>query len=535
MAGAVCLLLWGSFTVRSAVERRFASTLNTFIGGGVGNGPRAVIGGVLSALVLQSATATILLATALLTSGILTLPAAMGVILGADLGSALATRILFLDLGWLPPGLMVAGMSLHLLGNTWRLRYLGRICIGVALMLLAILWIKTTMAPVAAQPLPGDWLSVLSSAPWIALPVMAIATWFAHSSVALVLLVATLAHSGVLPQALYLPMLLGINFGAGLIPLPTVGRRNLDGRAVVLTNLVLRGGLAVLSLAALPLYAGYLSALDTDPGVKVVLGHIIFNFVLAVVFLPISGRLAIVMRRWLGDRAADFHATEMSAPGSALDRTLVADPERAVAAARREANRMGDITEALFARALEMFEADDHVAIERMVLTDRDINARNKTIHRYLSEVRRHVVAPQQEQHIDAVLQFAATMENIGDIVSHNLSRLASKKLDRAANFTSEGMDEIFTIHREVLNLLRREIDGFAGAGIMSSGQASDALEQIRQLCDQSMSRHRRRLSEHRARSIGSSSIHQDTIRDLLQVAALLVNRPSPDHDVVAR
>ena len=85
-----------------------------------------------------------------------------------------------------------------------------------------------------------------------------------------------------------------------------------------------------------------------------------------------------------------------------MDRAFVSDPDRALAAARREANRLGDITESLFSRALEMFDADDHVAIERLVTLDGDINARNKSIHRYLSEARRHVREPEQESRIDS-------------------------------------------------------------------------------------------------------------------------------------
>ena len=95
-----------------------------------------------SALVLQSTTATILLATSFISTGLLTLGVAIVVIIGADLGSALAARILFLDLSFLSPMLLIAGLGLHRFSRTWKNMQLGRILIGLGLMLLAIQLIR---------------------------------------------------------------------------------------------------------------------------------------------------------------------------------------------------------------------------------------------------------------------------------------------------------------------------------------------------------------------------------------------------------
>ncbi len=522
MMGSICLLLWGSFTVRAAVERCFASALNQLVSRASGAPFKAVAGGIVAALLMQSATATILLATGLLSSGTLSLAATMGVILGADLGSAIATRVLSVDLSLLPPVLLVVGLCFHLFASTWRGKYVGRILIGLGLMLLAIVWMKQTITPLSASPLPDDWMSVLQSVPWFALAVVAVVTWLAHSSVAVVLVIAALAQSGLVPPSLYIPMLLGANLGAGLIALPLVGRRNPDARSVVMCNLGIRALLALAGLIAVPWLIDLLPHLGASPGTRVIMLHIGFNTLLVILFVPFAGALAGRIKNWLQSRETAHSPTAMTVAGAGLDPTLISHPTQALACARREAFRLGDLTEGIFARALGMFEATDQSQIHQIIESDREINIRNKSIHQYLSEVRRHVTDAEQELKLDQILHFASTMENIGDAVSHDLSRLATKRLDRGVMFSAAGQDEINLIHQQVLALLRLEINQFAVGNTDNLKKSQKLVAEIRDLCNQSVSHHRRRLSDHKASSVGSSSIHQDTVRDLLQIALQL-------------
>ena len=526
MAGSVCLLLWGSFSVRTAVEEGFSATLNKLLMKASTSAWFAIIGGVLAALLMQSATATILLATGFMAGGGMSIAAAVGVVIGADLGSAIATRVLFLDLSLLPPSLLVAGMLLYLASTTWRVRNIGRILLGLGIMLLAIQWMKQIIGPLAGSGIPADWLSVMHSAPWLAMLVMAGVTWFAHSSVAVILMLASLSQVGLLDSSLYIPMILGINIGAGLIALPLVDRRESDAHAVVLCNIALRTLLALIFLFLQFLWVEQHHQLASDAGSRVIVLHILFNTILVIAFAPLAGRLVRRIRSWLQRR--DGNQTELlaKAAGEGLDPTLVTKPRLALACARREAFRLGDLTESMFSRALDMFRASDRAQILQLVTADKEINARNKAIHGYLSEVRRAISKPEQELELDQILHFSSTMENIGDTVSHDLARLATKRLDRGVFFSDEGYAEINRIHEEVLELLNTVINQFASGHAVKSRPIRKLVENIRSLCHESVSKHRRRLSDYKTASMGSSSIHQDAVRDLLQVALLLEHRP---------
>jgi len=522
MAGSICLLLWGSFSVRSAVEQSFTTVLNKLVSMASRSRIWAVIGGVVAAVMMQSATATILLCAGLLSGGALSLGAAMAVILGADLGSALAAKILFVDLSLLPPAFLFAGMLLHLLSNSWRWQHLGKILIGLGLMLLSIQWMKQTISPLATTPLPEEWLVVMYSVPWFAVIVFALLTWFAHSSVAMVLVVAALAESGVVPILICVPMLLGANIGAGLIAMPLIDQESVEARSVVLCNVMLRTVFAVILLLSMSIWIPLSSDFSSSPGSLIILWHMLFNGLLLVLGFGIAGPLAAKLCNWLGQRNAGQLASLMEKAGSGLDPVALNNPEQAIAIARREAYRLGDLTESMFGHSMAMFGARDRSQILQLVEADKEINLRNKAIHTYLSEARRHVVDEAHEHHLDRVLEFSSTMENIGDCISHDLSRLAIKKLDRGVTFSVPGLHEIEEIHGEVLGLLKQEINYFAGNKDTDRVANLESVQHIKKLCNRSIVKHRLRLSQQLANSMVTSSIHQDTVRDFLQIAVLL-------------
>ena len=116
-------------------------------------------------------------------------------------------------------------------------------------------------------------------------------------------------------------------------------------------------------------------------------------------------------------------------------------------------------------------------------------------------------------------------MENIGDVVSHNLARLAVKRLDRGVEFSPAGREELHALHAEVLKVIQLDISNFAAGDRLSREAVGKQIAAATELASDSIARHRRRLSERKTRSIDSSSIHQDTVRDLLQVVRCIENR----------
>ena len=482
-----------------------------------------------SALVLQSTTATILLATSFISTGLLTLGVAIVVIIGADLGSALAARILFLDLSFLSPMLLIAGLGLHRFSRTWKNMQLGRILIGLGLMLLAIQLIRQTVAPISAQPVSPELLDFFQSVPWMILLACAVATWLAHSSIAIILVIASIAGSGLISPELTIAAVLGANAGAGLIPLSLVNRRNTEAYSAVVANLMLRSGLAIFVMLMSPVLSPYVSYLGADVGIRAIYIHILFNIVLSILFVPFNSSIAKISRNFLQAWQPENLEPGYHIPGSSLDSGMIKNTRLAITCARREAFRLADNLEAMFVNALEMFGVSDRSVIESFVSCDSEINARNRAIQEYLAQARRHINfddkdAVELEKNLDNVLRFSSTMENIGDVVSHNLARLAVKRLDRNVDFSREGEEELSSIHHATLGLIQLEISRFSSNEKAVGKAKSKMIRSIRELGKASIENHRKRLSNQKSASLSTTSIHQDALRDLLQVVNLVEN-----------
>jgi phosphate:Na+ symporter len=219
IAGGVALLLWASRMVRTGIERAFGAALKWALSRSVSSAPRATLAGILIALALQSATATSMLAMSFVASGLLLATPALRLMLDADLGSALAVQVLSLDLSWLWPTLLLFGVVVFLGSEDRARRQFGRIVVGLALLLLSLQLIGHNGAALQSSELLDHVLSELRGETLFAFIPAGVFAWAVHSSVATVLLIASLAGAGALEGSLALVLLLGANAGAGFVPL----------------------------------------------------------------------------------------------------------------------------------------------------------------------------------------------------------------------------------------------------------------------------------------------------------------------------
>lgn len=511
-------MLWGSFTVRSSVERVFSNSISSILSASSNSTARTVFIGMASAVCLQSATATILIATGLLNSGALTTYLTLGVVLGADLGSAIAARILFLNLSLLPSIFIVVGMVVYLTAKLTRLKMFGRVGMGIGLMLLSLQLIKAAVEPVTTGSVPSAWIMVFESAPWVSVLMVALATWFSHSSVAMILVIAVFAETGSFGPDVYIPMLIGANIGAGLIAVPLVYKTSLEARSVVVSNFVLRATLGILFLLSLDFWSERLPLDTVGHGEMVVYLHVVYSIILVTSASPFLSKIADLSVSHLSSKNKGSVKSLALNAGFALDQGDIKKPKAALSNAKREAFRLGDLTEKYLNKSIEMFRASDESQIDDIVLLDHELNVRNRALHTYLSRVRNSISDSAQEATLDEILHFSSSMEDIGDIIAHGLSRLAKKRLHRGVQFSKEGQSEIATAHEELLKLLRLVLCQFAEGNEGYEKQINKSARKVKKVYTLSLTSHRRRLSNQKTLSIGTSSIHQDVLRDFLTI-----------------
>jgi Na/Pi-cotransporter len=386
LGGYVGLLLWGTHMVTTGIERGFGTELRLWLGRSLSRPGRrarlyALLAGLAVTAVLQSSTATGLMANSFAAKGAIDLAPALAVMLGANLGSTLITQLLAFDIGIAAPVLVLLGVVVFRSSKNGRVKNLGRVGLGLGLMLMALSALVHTLAPVEAAPVLRAVLGSLGGEPVLALLIAAAVTWACHSSVAIVLLVASLAAAGVIGPASSLALVLGANLGTTLAPLVEAG--SAQARHLPLGNLAVRAGGAAAVLPFLPAIARLLAHVEPAAARLTVDFHTAFNLVLAVVFLPLTGRLAALLYRLVPEPPSPADpARPLHLEAAALESASVA-----LANTTRETLRMADMFETLLREAIEVFRSGDRHRAREISRTERIMDRLGAAIRRYLADI----------------------------------------------------------------------------------------------------------------------------------------------------
>src|SRR5215212_6845793 len=240
LLAAIALLVWGTQLVRAGILRVFGANLRNVISHSVSNRWAALISGLGVTALVQSSTATALIVSAFVGQGLVALPTALAMMLGADVGTSLMAVVFSFDLTWLSPLFIFVGVVLFLSRQSSPVGRIGRIFIGLGLMLLALRLVAASTEIMTHSPAIKALLGSVSSELLLEITLGAFLSVVAYSSLAIVLLTATMAASGLMPLEPALGIVLGANLGSGLLAVLTTVRTAVEVRQVPLGNFVFK-------------------------------------------------------------------------------------------------------------------------------------------------------------------------------------------------------------------------------------------------------------------------------------------------------
>ncbi|WP_417581224.1 Na/Pi cotransporter family protein [Pelagibacterium sp.] len=524
IAAAVMLLLWSVRMVRTGMERAFGSALRTALrkppGGYVG---MAVVGTGL-AMILQSATAVGILAAGFASSGVLTVPLGIAAMVGADLGSAIVVKILSYDLSEAIPILLLIGATLFLKFESRNVRQIGRVLLGVAFILLSLSMIGDATDPLRDNSLMPLVAGYLQGDPITALLLAAILAWAMHSSVAALLLLAGLTQSGALPIEAALPMVLGANIGGALVAVWLTRGSTPIARRIPIANLIFR---CVWVLAAIP-SIGFMANQPWlgSGGAALVNFHVLFNLILTVTALPFVGLVARLCARLLPERPEPEDIDQ--SPASVLDRNVLHVPGLALASARREVLAMGEVVGRMLAPVIDLLQSGKKEEITRVRRLDEAVNKKHSAIKLFIVEVNRGQLSEDEARAGLDLVDFAISLEHVGDIVAKTLMPLADARARNKLSFSREGWEEISALHARVEANLQLALNVLLSGDTESARQLVREKEIVRRMERQSHDRHLDRLRAAKPSSIETSDLHLEILRALKEVNSLLVTVAYP-------
>src|SRR5271169_1616326 len=226
LMGGVALLLWGLHMVQSGILRAFGPDLRLLLAQALNNRFAAFAAGLGLTALLQSSTATALITSSFAAEGLVSLVPALAIMLGANVGTTLIVQILSFNIAAAAPVLFIIGLVAFRSGPRSRLKDIGRVSIGLGLMLLALHILLDTLAPAENAPGVRVFMNAITGDPVLCIFFGAIVTWVVHSSVASVLLVMSLAYSNFISPSAALALVLGANLGSAINPLIEGARRD---------------------------------------------------------------------------------------------------------------------------------------------------------------------------------------------------------------------------------------------------------------------------------------------------------------------
>jgi phosphate:Na+ symporter len=514
LAGNVILLLWGMRMVQSGVVRAFGSKLRRVIGRTLRNRFAAVGAGLLVTALLQSSTATAMMTTSLAADGMVALVPALAVMLGANLGTALIVKALSFDVSWVSPLLVIAGYLAFRHGRKGMVHDLGRVGIGLGLMLLALHQLIVTIRPVETAPILGQLLGVLTREPVLDLAFAALLTWVAHSSVAVMLLLVSLAAGNVITPVAAIALVLGANLGGAIPPVIEAPSANPSGRRLPVGNLAFRAIGCVLVLPFAQPIAQALWQLNPNPAASVVDFHVAFNLALAVIFAGLLDPAASLLTRAMPDRKK---TGDLALP-LYLDETALDTPYLALANASREALRMADLVATMLRQFMTAVTGNDQEALKALARDGKALDRLQEALKVYLTQLGTDKLSEADTLRHGHVLDFVVNLGHAGDIIERSLADTASRKAKRGLLLTKEDEADLDMFQGRVLENLKLAAATFMTRDLRSAQHLIDAKRQLNAMERSTGRRHLTRLEARRAGELEVSTLHLAMLRDLRRV-----------------
>ncbi len=524
LLAAIALLVWGTHIVRSGVLRVYGTSLRQVLRRSVGNRGTSFVAGVGVTGLLQSSTATALLVSSFVSQGMITTSAALAVMLGADVGTALMVQFFSLNLAWLAPLLIVSGVVVYLSKKNERAGQIGKIVLGLGVMILALHMVTAATAPLTQAAGVRVLFAQLSGDLLLDVLIGALLVVVSYSSLAVVLLVATLSATHVVPIEVALPIVLGANLGSGLLALLTTWKADAIARRVPLGNFLFKAAGVAVAVLALPLVTPYVQQLQDDPQQLVVQFHLLFNIVLAIAFIQFTGRFASITERWLPAP----RPTDVVGQPKYLDPVALDTPALALGNAAREAIRLADTVHEVLTGLLTVLKTNDLSLVEALRRKDDEIDRIYSAIKRYLAQVSREALEANEARRWSEIIQFTINLEHVGDIIERLLLDVAERKIQHKLSFSDAGMVEISDLHARLAANLHLSVAVFLNGDLKSAQQLIAEKVTFRELEMRYADHHLRRLFENTQRSVETSSLHLDLLSDFKRINSLICSVSYP-------
>lgn len=511
LLSAIALLVWGTHIVRTGILRVYGAQLRRLLGHSMRQAPLAFLAGIGVTALVQSSNATALLASAFVAEGLMALAPALAAMLGADVGTAVMARMLTLDLSWLSPLLLLCGVSLFLSQKQNPAGQLGRVAIGLGLIMLALELIVAASEPITHAQGLGLLFAALAGDPLLAAVIGTLFAMLTYSSLAAVLLTATLAGAGLIDLPLAIGLVIGANIGSGVLAYLNSSLLAAAGRRVALGNLLYK----LLGLLVLPLLdplVAWMQKLPLSLQDQVIGFHLTYNSLRCLLLLPSVTPMAHLCTRLLPERATERSSI---AQPRYLDPDALPTPTLALANAVRETLRLGDLVEQMLGHlqgVLLNHRAEEGREIRRL---EEELDRLYGAVKLYLARLPREALDEAEDRRWAEIIELAVNLRQAGYILAKMQRRAGQRSAARI------DLEELAELHAELLANLRLGLSVFLSGDPRSARQLLHQKRRFRALERHLAHAHVNRLHRQAVHSLETRSAHLELLEDMKRLNSL--------------
>lgn len=470
----LALFLFGMNMMSSNLEKAAGSGLRKMLNALTRNKYLGLLVGALFTMVIQSSSATTVMAVGLVNAGLMNLTQSIGVIFGANIGTTITAQLIAFKLTKAAPVLLFAGVGMSLFLRKKTVQRIGFVVLGFGLLFFGLNTMSSSMKPLRELQAFKDLMVQLKGP--LGILAGTLITTIIQSSSASVGILQALAMQGLIGIDSAIFIVLGTNIGTCITAiLASIGTSKNAKRAALIHLMfnVLGSTLMIGIVYALPVTSWVESWSPGDVSRQIANSHLMFNVLATAIFLPMSSLFVKVAKKMIPGEEPMREPQKLMY----IEDHLFATPTIVVAQVIKEVERMGEIAVKNIKNAVQAFIKKDQKLVEEVFSNEEVIDFLNHEITRYLVKANQLDLSPGDAKLVGAMYHVINDLERIGDH-AENIAEFAQSRIDSNLPFSSKAMEELNDMSEKVFNLLQSSIDIFVSSDAKKAKEEIAPLEQ---------------------------------------------------------
>ena len=517
LAGGLGLFLFGMKLMGDGLEMAAGSKLRGMIERLTKNKYMGALVGLVVTAVIQSSSATTVMVVGFVNAGLMNLAQAVGVIMGANIGTTVTGVMIAINLTAIAPLAVLIGVVMISFIKRNSVKHIGQIIAGFGILFMGMKMMSTAMEPLSESEVFTSLMTSFSN-PLLGVLVGLVFTAIIQSSSASVGVLQALGAAGAitLPSAIY--VIYGQNIGTCVTALISSVGTSKTARRTAVVHLMFNVFGAVLFIVISMLFPFAELVQRIAPGnvmAQISIVHVIFNIVCTAIMLPLSSLLVKVACKVI----PGSDPVKSSNSLAYLDARILSTPPVAVAQLFKEVDRMGQLAKETLGMAMDALITQDNTKVDQIYENENTINFLNRGIAEYLVKINGLDLEDYDRQALGSMYHVISDMERIGDH-SENLCELAQTLKKSKQKFSPWAVEQATEMRNRVEAMLEEALQMFASRETQPQMAADinrrediidDATQELKDL-------HIERLNQGKC-SVVAGTVFMDMLTNLERIA----------------